>query len=141
MTMRWISLLVAALVLLASCGGPECDADGLTAALASASSGDVVEVGACRIEGDFTLPAGVALEGVADSVIAGRIDLMGGGTVEQLAIESTDAGLVAQNGGAVVVRNVELVANSGIGIAADGVSSLLLENVRLRGPVNAGNLS
>jgi hypothetical protein len=139
MTMRWI--LLSGVALTGCAEGPQCDADGLAAALARAEAGEEVRMGACRVEGRFTLPAGAILEGEAGSVIVGRIDLSGGGTVEQLAIESNDAGIVAQDGGAVIVRDVQITASTGIGIAANGVASLVVDSVALRGPVTGANVS
>ncbi len=143
MAMRWISSSIVLLggLVLGGCGGPQCDAEGLRSALAGASGGDVVHVGACRISGDFTLPAGVTLSGEAGSTIAGRIDLSGGGRVEHLAVESNDAGVVAQSGGAVALEDVQVTASTGIGVAADGVASLTMQDVTLRGPVDASNVS
>src|SRR5687767_8145336 len=60
------SVIAATFALLASaaCGTEElCDAGDLAAALAAAGSGDTVSIGACAIEGTFTVPAGVTLEG------------------------------------------------------------------------------
>jgi hypothetical protein len=133
--MRWLPLAL----LLIGCGGPLCDADGLAGALESAGTGEVVEVGACRIAGDFTVPAGVTLRGEPGSVIEGRIDLSSG-SIENLAVESTGAGIVAQDGGAASIRDVEVTASTGIGIAANGVGSLEMERITIRGPVSAGNI-
>src|SRR5262245_41291685 len=56
----------------AGCGGEDefCDAASLAAALGAAQSGDTVQMGSCRIEGAFTVPAGVRLRGKEGSVIA-----------------------------------------------------------------------
>src|SRR5262252_9080072 len=139
MSMRWAPLLFG-VSLLAGCSGPECDSDGLTSALAQAESGDVVRIGACRIAGQFTLPAGAALEGEDGSTIEGKVSLSGGGRVESVAIESNAQAIVAKEGGDVVIRDVRVTASKGIGIAVDGVASLVMERVEIRGPVDASNV-
>jgi hypothetical protein len=138
--MRW-TLALFWLLLIGCDGGPECDAEGLASALEGASSGDVVRVGACRIEGTvFTVPAGVALEGEAGSVIAGRINLSSG-RVSNLEVESSDAGIVARDGDDVIIEDVKVTASIGIGIAVNNVASAELSRIELRGPVTAGNIS
>ncbi|AKF09891.1 hypothetical protein [Sandaracinus amylolyticus] len=136
---------VAIAVLLASCDGDasECDADAIRAALASASSGDVVRVGACRVRGPFVVGQGVTLEGVgAESVIEVAEGELGveltGGALARLTIESRGRAGVAI-GGAGEVDDVEVRAARGIALAVRPGASGALHAVRLVGEVTAEN--
>ena len=138
---RW--WLVAA-VLLLGCGGDVCDAASLRAALGSARSGDVVRVGACRIEGvEATVPAGVTLRGASKtaSILAGSntvLTLSDGAIVDSLAIESESTGIDAR-AGSVQVQDVELHVHHGVGMRVAGASATL-ERVRVIGSVQPDTL-
>jgi hypothetical protein len=68
---RSTRLSFSALALLATgCGpAPICDRAALEAALAAARPGDVVEVGACTIDGAFVLPDDVTLAGTSGTLL------------------------------------------------------------------------
>src|SRR6185295_4624876 len=100
---------------MASCGGggPICDGAALTSALASAAPGSTVNVGACRVMGRFSIPAGVTLHGQGTmlSTIASSgtaLVVEGDGvTIEGLSIENgTGHGIVAVSHDHVTVTDV-----------------------------------
>jgi hypothetical protein len=138
------------LLLLAACGGEEpmtpaiCDAASLQTALDSASSGDRIAMGACRIEGDFVVRSGVTLAGAgATSVIAGSdiaIEVEGNGAaIEDLSVAAgARAGIVLREGRASVSR-VHIEAPTGIALGAEGLDSLRLDTVSALGPIDASN--
>ena len=141
--------LALALAAPASASAQICDAVALTGALSTASSGDVVRIGACRITGSFSVPSGVTLRGVdADtSVIAvptggyGVTLHAGADTaiLRHLRIETDGRfGVFAAGTGSALVDHVRIAATRGIGVAAEGVGEMALVNVRIRGPVTAG---
>jgi hypothetical protein len=127
---------------------PACSADELTAQLADAEEGDVVEVGACSVTGSFTVPAGVTLRGqgrTASTLVAppdGFAVALTPGTepsrLEQLAVESAAAAAVVAHGaGSVRVEAVDVRASRGIGIGADGVTTVEIVDVTVAGPVSS----
>lgn len=144
-------------VLIGACGssteetsGPFCDGPGLATALSKAAPGETVRVGACRVTGSFTVRAGVHLSGAArgQSVIVasggpGVVVSPAAGassSVADLSIESDGvAGITAIGQGEVVVERVDVTATKGIGIGAEGNSTLTINDAKLTGPVNAGN--
>lgn len=127
-------------------GGP-CGGDALAQALAAASAGDTVEVGACRIEGAFTVPAGVTLAGAgpAESILVGpaggvALTLEPGEiatTARGLRVEAPDgcAAIAARGGGAgsVALEDVGVVVARGIGIGLEGLAGATLFRVDVRG--------
>lgn len=125
------------------CAPATCDEAGLTAALAAASEGDVVELGACRVDGTFEVPAGVTLRGIEGAVLSSAdaeapvLTLAAGARVEALRVESAArAGVVARGDGfAIVDVEVEVERGIGIGLAGSGQ----LARVRVEGPVTAEN--
>lgn len=143
------------LVVAIGCGGddgagtvtePLCDATALADALGEAGSGDVVRVGACRIDGAFSVPAGVTLRGEGSD--ASEIVAPAGSTaitvrassgtsrVEGLALANDgEAGLRAEGGGSLVLVDVEITTTRGIGLGVDSLASLEATNVRAIGPV------
>jgi len=71
------------------------DEDGLTAALAAATAGDVVWLPACEVSGDHVVPAGVTLRGLGlASVLTGQVTLGAGAEARDLAVtrDEDDAG-------------------------------------------------
>jgi hypothetical protein len=128
-----------------------CDADQLTAALESAGPGDTVRVGACRVEGAFTVPAGVALvgEGPSASTLVSngrrpvvRVEPGSPGTrLADLAVES-DANygvFIAAGTGSATVERVIVSTTRGVALGAQGTAGLVLSDVELRGPVTREN--
>ena len=120
-----------------------CDAAGLTAALAAARSGDVVDVGVCRIDGSFVVPDGVLLRGVspASSVLTSSsgiaVELHAGASLESIAIESSGhAALVARTAGAVTISGVTVTPTRGIGIGLEHASATL-RDVAVVGPITS----
>ncbi|MCC7542445.1 MAG: hypothetical protein IT379_39875 [Deltaproteobacteria bacterium] len=133
-------------------GAAACDAAALTARLEAARAGDTVEVGACRIEGAFRLPAGVALVGAGSGVTT----LVGGSTaggvviraragtpatrIEGLAVEHASGwGIVGTDAGSLEVHDVAVRSTRGAGIGVEGLDALVLDRVTVAGPVTEAN--
>jgi hypothetical protein len=141
--------LAAALLWLGSwsCGGDEaCSAEDLALALESARPGDTVRVGACRIDGAFTVPAGIAIDGVSqeESIIASAataLMLEGDATISDLhLVSASDHGISGTAAADVVVRSVKVEVEKGrsaIGIV--GARSVVIADVELIGPVTQEN--
>jgi hypothetical protein len=142
-----------AVLMLSACGGSEgsdtyCDAASLSAALAAATSGTIVRVGACTIQGAFTVPAGVTLSGDSReaSTIVALADqpalTINSGIVGDLTVETDGViGILSRGSGSgsAEVRRVEIVATRGVGAGFEGLATLVLEDVELIGPVTPGN--
>lgn len=147
-TTVWAVALVTAAAT-AACGEDErtglCEAGALEAALADADPGDTVQLGACRIEGHFEVPAGVTLagRGTQDTILVGpdgevALDVAAGAgltVVRALGVESTRVGVRLHEAGAARVEDVTVTAARGVALGADGVLSLQVDGVRLRGPM------
>lgn len=148
------SLLLGASLLASACTSEgdgavaACDPGALEEALSSATEGDIVRIGACRVTASITVPPGVTLEGagVDESVLvggAGQIPLTvepsaGGTFVHDLRVESDGpAGVLVEGAGSVTLQHVVIVANRGVGLGAEGLDELTLANVSLQGPVDA----
>lgn len=149
---------LCAAVVVASCGCGDgdpvadiCDAGSLERALSAASSGDVVEVGACRIEGQFRVPAGVTLRGrgIAMTTLAstsGDVVTLSpgelGASLEDVSVESgATIGVVARGAGEIAVRRVRVSASRGYGIGAEDVTAVTMLDVVVTGPVTADTLA
>ena len=108
--------------LLAEYGG---DDTGLTAALAAATSGDVVALPAGTITGDVTIGAGVTLKGTGwNSVLAGMLTLGDGAIAEHLQVyQSEDTsddiiGIIGPATGEATIRDVQVsLTQAGLGKA------------------------
>lgn len=143
---RWIVL-----AWVAGCGGeddPPCSAAALSEALRAATAGDVVEIGACRIEGEFEVPGGVTLEGAgpAATSLVGRdgavLSLSGNGAtvVRDLTVESDGrVGIRSAGPDEILLEGVDVDASRGVGIGIDGTPMVTLRAVHLRGPVSPEN--
>lgn len=133
----------------AGCAETECDASSLRAELEAARAGDVVEVGACTVDGSFAVPAGVTLRGAG----AGRSTLRGAGGVvvelgaagdvaarlEDLTVVSEGcAGVVVRGDGEAALSRVSVEATRGLGIGAEGLAGLSLSDVQVTGPLAGG---
>lgn len=128
-----------------------CDAASLEAALESAAAGDVVTLGACDIDGSFTVPAGVELRGAGASsstihAAEGAAVTLGTGTgttrLADLSVTSDgDAAIVAQGtgAGAIELADLQVDATLGIGIGVEDVASLSIDGVEATGPVDPSN--
>ncbi len=148
-SMRVLTIVVCCTgALAAACsGGSVCDAAALEAALRDASDGSTVSVGACRVEGQFTVARGVTLrgEGPELTTIAGPDVVLvlegAGGTIEGLRVESgAGHGILAVDASSVTVRDVEVRSPRGrAAIGIDGVQSVVLEDVMATGPVTREN--
>ncbi len=152
-----VAVCVAVCVAAAGCGADECtrvgSAEALADALADAASGDRLCLADGRFEGAFEVPpnvdveiCGAGREFTAISGGEGEIALLvrpqAGAHVElcDLRIEwQSRAGLVASGAGSVSLRHVDLqtrdAASTGVGLAAEDLSSLTLVDVAIRGPV------
>jgi hypothetical protein len=131
-------LLIAAV----GCGDELCDAAALEAAL---ESGGEVRIGACQIDGKFVVPAGATLRGdgtasalKGDGVV---LDLMGDATIDGLKIEvGTGIAVLGMASGRVTLNDLEISAMRGGAILGfDGVTSLSITDVTVRGPVTQEN--
>lgn len=136
-------------LLVVGCGGDPCDANGLTAALRDARPGSTVQVGACTVRGEFTVPAGVTLRGrgstqtvIASGTTAIRIG-GAGAVVDSLRVEQAGGtGITATGVSDVTIRNVEI--RTALGRAAIGlrdVATATLTDVTIVGPVTPENAS
>ncbi len=143
------AMMLAAAGLAAGCGSDEplCDSATVEAALESADEGDTVTIGACRVQGPFTVPSGVALRGRdRDSSIIEvpaatvGLTLAGDAQVSDLRIESSGyAAVIARTSSSVTIERVDLDVDLGLGIGAQALSELVLTDVDLRGPVTRDN--
>lgn len=128
-----------------------CDAAALTAALEAATAGEVVTIGACTIDGTFTVPAGVELRGAGAASSTLRTDVgtavdleAGTGTTRLAALTVTsegDAAVLARGTGtgAIELVGIEVRVERGIGIGVEAVSSLVADGAVLTGPVDSSN--
>ncbi|MBX7195841.1 MAG: hypothetical protein K1X94_27550 [Sandaracinaceae bacterium] len=129
---------------LAGCESLPCDAGALTSALGAAGSGDVVEIGACRIAGAFEVPAGVTVRGMSGTVLASVdarpvLTALGPASVSRLEIDVDHGGVgVVARTGALTLTNLDLVVTRGVGVGVEGVP-LTASLVRLRGPITEAN--
>ena len=76
---RWVPAALALGLFAVGCqgeqdDGPFCSAAALAEALAAASAGETVRVGACRLAGSFTVPAGVTLAGEGGGASSSRME-------------------------------------------------------------------
>lgn len=139
--------LVLALITMGALSGCEagtCSAGGLSAALAAASPGEVVEVGGCRLVGSFVVPAGVTLRGsanetvlVSDGPTAIVVELEDGARLEALHVEAHGRAGVVTRGDA-TLSDVSIDAIHGLGVYARG-GEVALTRVSIVGPVTEAN--
>lgn len=139
------STLAVALLLAAACSDDPCDAAALREALEGASPGETVSLGACRVTGAFTVPAGVVLAGSGEeSVIVGSGDgpavtLVPGAQpaiLRRARIESRSGiGVRAAGEGAVEIHDVTVHVTTGIGVGVRDVDVLAMSGVTIDGPV------
>ncbi len=147
-----VRILVLTLFATASsaCGDPSCPtAADLQADLDAAAPGDVVPLGACRVEGALVVPPGVSLAGEGSvSVLAGAggrvvtLETAAGmaTALRDVRIESSACGaVVATGGGEASVEGVEVVVNAGVGIAVEE-ATLVLRDVSVVGPIDEADL-
>jgi len=166
---RSLPAVLAATLLAAAigCAGDE-PADAcadLETALAGASSGTTVRLGACRVEGAFTVPAGVTLAGAGPeaTVVGGTVVLSAGAALEDLAVETERGTGVTVASGSARIAGVTLTgpiteANASDvpsspdpastathGIVVDSAGSaaapVVLDDVRVRGFASFGLLA
>lgn len=136
-------------MLLTGCGGADeiCDAADLAQALGRGEP--LIRIGACRIDGDFSVPPGVVLAGAGPaSVLAGQDVTLEGTTgaaairLEDLTVEAgSRAGVVLRGDGSASVARIAVSAQTGVAFAADGLGTLMMSDVSLTGPVDATNAS
>lgn len=148
--------LLSCLALLSGCGDddppPACDAATLGDRLEGAGAGDTVEVGACRVQGSFRVPAGVTLKGAGrDATVLvgpeGEVALtLDNGPVDSatvavdLSIESGGrVGLLASGAGNVVIERVDVRATRGVALAVADAVDATIRDVNLQGPVTIEN--
>lgn len=140
------SFLVASC--LTACGtSGVCDAAALQAALDGAAAGSTVEVGACRVDGRFTVRNGVRLlgRGPALSTIGGTGTTLvvegAGATIEGLRIEpGSGHGIVATAATTLTVRDVEVhMVDGRAAIGVEDVDTVVMTDVVITGPVTREN--
>jgi hypothetical protein len=129
---------------LGGCDAGTCTSGGLHDALAGASAGDVVEVGGCRVEGAFVVPAGVTLRGSANETVLASgdpfdlvVELGDGARLEALHVEADGRAGVVTRGDA-TVTDVSIDAIHGLGVYVGG-GAVALERVSIVGPVTAAS--
>jgi len=134
-------------------GFGSCDRGAIVAALAAASTGDVVEIRDCEVAGPLLIPAGVSLRGSgadASGVYGqGILITMQPGSEESptrvadlLLRSDGDAGIRAEGDGHVALENLAIDVREGIGVGLDGVSATI-SGTSITGEVteeNAANL-
>jgi hypothetical protein len=143
----FLVMMIAALAL-AACsddGGKVCtDAGCLTSALAGAKSGAVVQVSG-TIEGNFTVPAGVTLEGTGGTAIlksAGTGPVLSvtadgeGTTIRNLSVEGGNTGgIYAEGNGALTLAQLSISVTGGFCIKVSEIDTLTASNLSLSGNV------
>ena len=164
MTMRQVAgslLTVGALACwapLAGCDGSGggariCDAAELTSALASATPGTTVPVGAGTITGAFTVPPGVTLAGPVDAPHTHIVGPAGGGAVLTLMSDAANAaavsdleieshgsvGVLATGAGAPTLGNVTVTATLGVGVRLERTGAARIVGCTVTGPVTPEN--
>lgn len=127
---------------LTACGSELCSPEDLTSALASATPGSTVVVGACAIRGAFVVPGGVTLDGHAGSQLlsdgaAPILTLEAGATVRSLAlqVDGGGIGIVSRSGSEVVLESLDLTVTAGVGVYLAGGPATLAD-VRMDGPID-----
>ena len=131
-----------------------CESAALVAALARATGGSTVTVGACRFEGSFTVPADVRLRGAGDATVIsvstdGHLTLVPGSDttrLENLYVEVSGLyGVTAHGPGRIAVENVRVVRQiaspgaDGFAVGMADLDGLSLTRVDIRGPVTQDN--
>ncbi|HJL18147.1 MAG TPA: hypothetical protein RMH99_20960 [Sandaracinaceae bacterium LLY-WYZ-13_1] len=117
-----LGTLLAAFALAVGCDGELCDAEDVQAALDDAAEGEVVEAGACEIDGALRVPAGVTLRG-----------------------QGAEATAIVGNGGAVVtvgsgagLEALSVRAELGRAVVVEGPGAARLAGLVVAGPVDEG---
>ncbi len=146
-------LCLGALLLSSGCGGDISSAQGLTQALASARPGDIIQLGAVTIEGGFDVPPGVTLQGrgPGDTTVVGPCNRPAVSLMAQDAITTSvrdlsialvmaeeghvPVGILARGARSAEIKAVNIRADFGFAIAAEGLGALRIEDVALSGPV------
>jgi len=145
---RLLYVLMIASLMLSACsddGSKVCtDADCLTSALADARSGATVQVSG-TVEGNFTVPAGVTIEGTGGAAIlksAGTGPVLsvtadGEGTaIRNLSVEGgSTGGIYAVGNGALTLSNLDISVTGGFCIKVMEIDSLTASNLSLSGNV------
>ncbi|MCC7537677.1 MAG: hypothetical protein IT379_15750 [Deltaproteobacteria bacterium] len=146
----------ASMLAMAACGDDGgsmevCDLAGVERALSRASAGSVVELGACRIEGRISIPAGVTLRGRGRDATTlasttGAVVTMSPGdaasVLEDVTVESAgDYGLLARGAGAVEIHRVAVTASRGYAFGAEDVTGVTLTDVEATGSTDASNVA
>ena len=145
---RFLCVLMIAAMAFAACsddGDKVCtDANCLQSALQGAKAGSTVRAGAGTIEGNFTVPAGVTLQGagVGATILktAGNgpvLDVTAGGTsISDLSVEGDQNGGIYVGGdGALTLSDLAVSVTGGFGIKVISIGSLTAENLELSGNV------
>lgn len=148
--MRNVGVTLAAALLGACSTGPYCDGEAAEAALAEAAAGEVVELGACELQGPLHVPPGVTLAGTEGTVVVapvesgGIIALGGSGPTEirdlSVRVEGR-IGVLVRGGADAAVTDVEVDARRGIALGVAELASLEMTRVSLTGPVSSDNAS
>jgi hypothetical protein len=129
---------------------PCLDSANLVKSIATAKSGSVIKLDICTLEGPLMIPAGVTVQGLGKGM--SRISSKAGGLAVQLmpgkpaarltgvtVVSNGTAAIASWGEGSVELEEVEVQVNSGVGIAAEKLSSLSLKHVTVAGLVNDRN--
>lgn len=139
--------IVLAVLATAACGGdPVCD---LAAATAAFAEGGTVDLGACRIDGDLVVPAGVTLRGlgpdqttIAGSGVDPAVTLQAGAALVGVTVVSPGpVAVLGRGAGRFRLEGVRVEASLGVGIGFEDATSVELVDVQAQGPVNASNVN
>jgi hypothetical protein len=111
----------------------------------------VIQIGACRIRGSFTIPPGVSVKGLNPFVSTLEVpeDEIGvnlcatdtPSRLEDLRVVSREgrAAVLVLGNGVAELQDVVVRAERGVGIVASDVGELSMQGVRIRGPVDFRN--
>ncbi len=145
---RVLYVLMIAAVAFAACsddGDKICtDANCLKSALQGAKAGSTVRAGAGTIEGNFTVPAGVTLQGAGAGATILKstgngpvLDVTAGGTsISDLSVEGDkNGGIYVGGDGALTLSDLDVSVTGGFGIKVISIGSLTAENLELSGNV------
>ena len=142
-----VTFTASLMVLGPGCGdGALCDREEVVAALADASPGETVSLGACVVAAPLTIPAGVTLAGQGrDTVVrvmaAGSgVEMIGGNgttTLRDLSIESAGRFAVRATGTAAALRieDVAMRLEAGMGLDVTGARALEVRRTTIDGPI------
>jgi len=128
-----------ALVLLVLTGCSEAEIC-TSAEFEAALSGDRVEVGACRIDGDYAIDHPIVIVGQSGASLAGSFDFTTAGNVQisNLSIESPSGAAIRAESTTILIEDVDITTELGVGIALQNCTAQLI-NVTIDGSIDVSN--